>query len=467
MRLTLKSVQQQASTAGYEVEKVASGYTVNGQTFRLLAEVVNYLNTCLEAPVSPDLTINEVQQIAQQMDFLVQPAFVGYEIFYHGQVLGLAKKLSEVVEVLPQYKEAIAKYYEAEQLEQVVAQVELEVYIEHLAESAPEIEFTDIDGFYNFEAKVNGEVVAELSHDAFNDEKPWYELFLKNFQNPYFTVCVGVARRRHRKTQEQLFLKNSQNPDSTVCVGVARRRHRKTQEQLFLKNSQNPDSTVCVGVARRRHRKIQEQLFLKNVIKVEQTRSENDVTFTDIDGFYNFNILVKDVAIAELSHDAFNSSSPWYVSVSGIEVKRASQYSEATDWVKSQYVAGALTLHQQSQVQVLTTREERALTIEVLEQHGDEFVVHNCENNHYYVVRLNHVEPKERCECADCHYRGVKCKHQIAVENFLGQRLEQVILTVALPLDDLLDIPFDQLTATDWERLKNSASTESMELVAA
>ncbi|MEH1789649.1 MAG: hypothetical protein V7L23_29865 [Nostoc sp.] len=315
MRLTLKSVQQQAQTAGYEVEKVASGYTVNGQTFRLLAEVVNYLNTCLEAPVSLELTINEVQQIAQQMDFLVQPAFVGYEIFYHGQVLGLAKKLSEVVEVLPQYKEAIAKYYEAELLEQVVE---------------PEIEFVDIDGFYNFEALVKGEMIAELSHDA------------------------------------------------------------------------------------------------------------------------------------------FNSSNPWYVSVSGIEVYRSALYCEATDWVKSQYVAGTLSQHEAQKVQVLTTRSERAATIEVLEQHGDEFIVHNCENNHYYVVRPNHVEPKERCECADCHYRGVKCKHQIAVEKFLAQSLEQAIPSVALPLDDLLDIPFDELTAKDWERLREySTPTKSMELVAA
>jgi hypothetical protein len=198
------------------------------------------------------------------------------------------------------------------------------------------------------------------------------------------------------------------------------------------------------------------------------TRSENDVTFNDIDGFYNFEAQVNGETVAELCHDAFNSSNPWYVSVSGVEVYRSTLYCEATDWVKQQYVAGALTLHQSQQVQVLTTREERALTIEVLEQHADEFVVHNCENNHYYVVRPNHVEPQERCECADCHYRGVKCKHQIAVENFLEQRLEQVILTVAASLDDLLDIPFDELTATDWERLKNYPTTrQSMELVAA
>ncbi|MEH1808489.1 hypothetical protein [Nostoc sp.] len=196
--------------------------------------------------------------------------------------------------------------------------------------------------------------------------------------------------------------------------------------------------------------------------------NEDDVNFIDIDGFYNFEALVNGETIAELSHDAFNLASPWYVSVSGVEVYRSTQYSEATDWVKSQYVAGALTLHQPQQVQVLTTREEKAAAIEVLEQHGDEFVVHNCENGHHYVVRPNNLEPNERCECADCHYRSVKCKHQIAVENFLGQNDKKVILTVAVSLDDLLDIPFDELSGEEWERLKNyPALTESMELVAA
>ncbi|MCC5622704.1 hypothetical protein [Nostoc sp. CHAB 5715] len=111
MRLTFKSVQQQAQSCGYQVEKATTGYTVNGQKFRLLVEVVDYLNRCLEVSVTPDLTVNEVQQVAQQMGFLVQPMDEGYGIFYHGQLLGLAKLLSEVVVALPQYKEAIAKYY--------------------------------------------------------------------------------------------------------------------------------------------------------------------------------------------------------------------------------------------------------------------------------------------------------------------------------------------------------------------
>ncbi|QLE42288.1 hypothetical protein FD723_18890 [Nostoc sp. C052] len=68
-------------------------------------------------------------------------------------------------------------------------------------------------------------------------------------------------------------------------------------------------------------------------------------------------------------------------------------------------------------------RSPRAQAITVLEQQGDEFVVENSTNQNRYTVRPKHPDPNSRCECADCHHRGTKCKHQIAVENFLEQRL--------------------------------------------
>lgn len=111
----------------------------------------------------------------------------------------------------------------------------------------------------------------------------------------------------------------------------------------------------------------------------------------------------------------------------------------------------------------LLERTERAETIIVLEQHDDEFVVENTTNGNHYIVRPNHPEVNQRCECADCHYRGTKCKHQIAVKSFLGQRLQDVV-----SFDDLLDKPFDGLTAKDWERLKayDTAPAPDLELAA-
>ncbi|KYC42032.1 hypothetical protein WA1_18690 [Scytonema hofmannii PCC 7110] len=63
------------------------------------------------------------------------------------------------------------------------------------------------------------------------------------------------------------------------------------------------------------------------------------------------------------------------------------------------------------------TREHRAASIEVLEKHGDKFIVRNPSNGNHYVVDPFNPNPKERCQCGDTHFRGVTCKHQIAVLN--------------------------------------------------
>jgi hypothetical protein len=65
------------------------------------------------------------------------------------------------------------------------------------------------------------------------------------------------------------------------------------------------------------------------------------------------------------------------------------------------------------------TREEQAKSVQVVEKHTTEYGIQyvTLSNDNYYVVTPDHPNPKERCECGDCHYRGAKCKHQIAVEN--------------------------------------------------
>jgi hypothetical protein len=67
-------------------------------------------------------------------------------------------------------------------------------------------------------------------------------------------------------------------------------------------------------------------------------------------------------------------------------------------------------------------RQQGAQQIEVVEQCDENFIVKSGEN--YYTVRPNHSDPHQRCECGDCHYRGSKCKHQIAVEQFLTRQLQ-------------------------------------------
>jgi len=49
--------------------------------------------------------------------------------------------------------------------EQTIAQLELDQYIEQQAQEVapePKIDFIDIDGFYNFEASVNSQVIAKI-----------------------------------------------------------------------------------------------------------------------------------------------------------------------------------------------------------------------------------------------------------------------------------------------------------------
>ncbi|MEC4819296.1 MAG: hypothetical protein SAK29_39400, partial [Scytonema sp. PMC 1069.18] len=95
---------------------------------------------------------------------------------------------------------------------------------------------------------------------------------------------------------------------------------------------------------------------------------------------------------------------------------------EAIEWVKMQYI---------SKVKAISDRTLRAIEIAVVEVHDDEYVVCNQKNGNHYVVRPSHPNPKERCECADCHFRGAKCKHQIAVEQFIRSQAAQSQVLVA------------------------------------
>ncbi|MGL5881249.1 MAG: hypothetical protein ACRC2V_26235 [Xenococcaceae cyanobacterium] len=64
-----------------------------------------------------------------------------------------------------------------------------------------------------------------------------------------------------------------------------------------------------------------------------------------------------------------------------------------------------------------------ASQVEIIEVVDDDhFIVQSKKTDNYYVVRPYHYNERQRCECGDCHWRGRKCKHQIAVEQFLNQR---------------------------------------------
>ena len=63
--------------------------------------------------------------------------------------------------------------------------------------------------------------------------------------------------------------------------------------------------------------------------------------------------------------------------------------------------------------------EVRPITIQEPDGYGDAFIVRNKENGSHYVVRPEHPDANARCECPDAIYRGVECKHQLAVRESL------------------------------------------------
>ncbi|MHC5819388.1 MAG: hypothetical protein ACYT04_26790 [Nostoc sp.] len=173
------------------------------------------------------------------------------------------------------------------------------------------------------------------------------------------------------------------------------------------------------------------QAELNQYIEQQAEAIAPNVEFISPDGFYNWEALVNGQTIATIHYDSEHLTQRYVVSVGGTEIFRWNTQARAERYILTHYKQGTLPVAIPVVLEPLHTRSERATTIEVLEQHGDEFVVHNCENDHYYIVRPNHPNPKERCECADCHYRGVKCKHQIAVESFLGYQVEIMELIAA------------------------------------
>lgn len=74
----------------------------------------------------------------------------------------------------------------------------------------------------------------------------------------------------------------------------------------------------------------------------------------------------------------------------------------------------------------LTTREDRSKLVKVIQTVEDsgfrKFVVRSGAS--FYTVIPGHPFHSERCECPDCHYRSVECKHQIAVSEDIAAKIQ-------------------------------------------
>ena len=66
------------------------------------------------------------------------------------------------------------------------------------------------------------------------------------------------------------------------------------------------------------------------------------------------------------------------------------------------------------------SREQKAEGLKITAFFGNWYQVYNPESQNMYRVNLTMADANKRCSCPDCEHRGIRCKHQIAVENYLG-----------------------------------------------
>jgi hypothetical protein len=166
-----------------------------------------------------------------------------------------------------------------------------------------------------------------------------------------------------------------------------------------------------------------EAIMFVQPIKVE---IKTEITSLEVDN--STVVYAEEVAIAAVVKDEFTASS--VVMVGGSGVHYALSVDEALEYIKNHYKRGTLPVSQPTeideqaiaQMELNTYIEEQseivAPTIQILEQHNDEYVVVNTENRNHYIVRPNHPDIYQRCECPHCYYKGAKCKHQLAVADY-------------------------------------------------
>lgn len=71
-------------------------------------------------------------------------------------------------------------------------------------------------------------------------------------------------------------------------------------------------------------------------------------------------------------------------------------------------------------------RAEAAKNCKVLNALGDgTYLVRGSGGNEYIVNPLAEVE-QEKCQCKDCYYREIYCKHQIALDSWLSNKESKI-----------------------------------------
>jgi hypothetical protein len=123
-------------------------------------------------------------------------------------------------------------------------------------------------------------------------------------------------------------------------------------------------------------------------------------------------------------------------------------------------------------------RIDRSRPLEVSQVDFDTFIIRNPDNGNHYAVHPKHPNFHERCECGDAHFRGVRCKHQIAADDYLQsiaiadkaqaelnqyieQQAEEIAPNAQCPMPDI------QLTSPDdfynWDATANGKTIATIQ----
>lgn len=188
------------------------------------------------------------------------------------------------------------------------------------------------------------------------------------------------------------------------------------------------------------------------------------LTSREID-FYEHEIYAGDKLVARIIYDhADFVTEPWVVMVNGIEVFRRGWWQKCFDDTQWHYSRGKLPVQQEESPAATTGNEIMAQIAQACKNFGlellDDGIYRGDEklgevgytNDQWWFIRADESSEKVPCDCAmDAVY-------------WLSM-VDTVLATEALDYEQLLELPFDQLTNVQWQKLLEYEPV--LELVAA
>ncbi|YAF98939.1 MAG: hypothetical protein AB3A66_28480 (plasmid) [Nodularia sp. CChRGM 3473] len=172
--------------------------------------------------------------------------------------------------------------------------------------------------------------------------------------------------------------------------------------------------------------------------------------------FYDHEYYCGDKLVAAINYDhADFVTQPWLVVVNGVEIHRADAWAKCHNFITWHYTQGTLPVQQPfapnttgNEIKADIANECEKYELELLDDgiyHRDQNLGQvGCTDNRWWIKRTSSV-----------HQQKVLCDSVVEAVQLLS-------------CEDLLDKPFDELTAEEWQRLLDYEPVpESRELVAA